>query len=57
MQQASLAEQAQLRAASEEVGDALDGRQAAAADAAQARVKADRLRAQAEDLTDDADLP
>ena len=35
----------------------LDSRQAAAADAAQARVKADRLRAQAEDLTNDADLP
>jgi uncharacterized protein YjbJ (UPF0337 family) len=57
VRQASLAEQAQVRAAREEVGDALDGRQAAVADAAQARVKADRLRAQAEDLTDDADLP
>jgi hypothetical protein len=57
VQQASLAEQAQVRAASEQVGDALDGRQAAVADAAQARAEADRLRAQAENLTDDTDLP
>ena len=57
VQRASVEEQAQVRAAGEEVGDALDGHQAAVADAAKARAKADRLRGQAEDLTDDADHP
>ncbi|MCW2563702.1 MAG: hypothetical protein JWQ31_2262, partial [Mycobacterium sp.] len=41
----------------EELSDVLDDHQAAVAEAAQARAKADDLRAQAEDLPNDADRP
>jgi uncharacterized protein YjbJ (UPF0337 family) len=56
-QQASAQEQAQVRTAGQEVGDALDDHQAAVADAAKARAKADRLKEEAEGLINDADLP
>jgi uncharacterized protein YjbJ (UPF0337 family) len=57
VQQASVEEQVHVRAAGKEVGDALDDHQAAVADAAKARAKADRLRGQAEDMANDADTP
>jgi uncharacterized protein YjbJ (UPF0337 family) len=55
MQQASAEEHAQVRAAGKEVADALDDHQAAVADAAKARAKADLLRSQAEDLPNGED--
>jgi uncharacterized protein YjbJ (UPF0337 family) len=56
-QQASAQEQTRVRAAGQEVGDALDDHQAAVTEAAKARAKADRLKREAEDLSNDADLP
>ena len=57
VQQALGEEQAKVRVADEEVGDALDEHQAAVGDAAKARAKADELRAQARDLSSDTDRP
>ncbi|MDT5211677.1 MAG: hypothetical protein QOF67_4092 [Mycobacterium sp.] len=57
LQEAVAEQRAQVRAADEEVRDALDGHQAAVADAAKARAKADDLRAQAEDLPSVTDRP
>ena len=55
MQHASAEQQAQVRAPDEDVADALAEHQAAVADAAKARAKADGLRAEAEDLTNGED--
>ena len=57
VQQAVAEEHAQIRAADEEVREALDDHRAAVADAAKARGKADDLRAQAEDLPSVTDRP
>jgi uncharacterized protein YjbJ (UPF0337 family) len=57
VQQAVAEQRAQVRAADEEVRDALDEHQTAVADAAKARATADDLRAQAEDLPSVTDRP
>jgi uncharacterized protein YjbJ (UPF0337 family) len=55
--QAKAEENIQVNAAQAEVADALDGHQQAVHESAAARAEADRIRRQADSLTDAADVP